>query len=305
MQITELRDTANNMISKLVDQLGMDGKAYVSSTKCPMMFGDLAAPGKFFTAGSPDLKARLSNLNLKPEDKDYVFNEGLIIINKDYQDMPMDSELIVTCIHEKIHANRMVLAELPYSGDNDIADYFYDDGRFVKNSREIKEKYVDPSQEILLSSIDEAKDKVDAYNDLPKNRKDDLQYANDKLEEKMDSQYKIDESLVEIMAITAYQLSTTDFNIMEVVENLNKKYDADDIHAMTNIILRHNDLDLFKWMIDPLTYQNGNIHYDYFAHYVTDDDKEDVDVITKSEEIIIDDDELDRIAIDMQQNIKK
>ena len=297
MKLIELKDTTNQMIKKLVDELGLDGEEYITLSKCSMVFGDIASPGKFYTAESPDLKKFLEKTNFDQKTKNYIYSEGLIVVNKDYQDMPMDVDLITTCIHEKLHANRMILAEVPYSGDDDIDDYFYDHGRFVKNSREVKHKYIDPAQEILLDSIDESRDKVDYYNKLSDEEKEDLQYANTKLEDKLISQYKIDETLVELMSIVAYQLSTNKFNgIMDIIKDINEKYDADDIHGMTNIILRHGNLDLFKWMLDPLTYQGDDIHYDYFAHYINEDDQEDVTTIIESEEIMFDDDEIDELA---------
>lgn len=305
MKIVELRDISNEMLSNFVDKLGLDGKAYVESTKCPMIFGDLGVPGKFYTAGDMALKRFLESEKLPQDQKDYILEEGLIVIDSDYKDMPIDADIITTCIHEKLHANRMLLAHMVESSNDEINPMFYDKGRFVENNTELTDKFIDPNQDILLGSIDTSKKNVEHYQNLSDDEKDDLYFANDNYDNKLQQQYHIDEALVELMALVAYQLSSNKFNnIMDIVKDINEHYDADDIHSMTNIILRHNDLELFKWMIDPLTYQNGDIHYNFFAHYITNEDQNDVTLLFESDDIMVDDDELDKIAMEEAQKIR-
>lgn len=302
MELTELKNTADQMIEIFVNNLGLDGKAYVEANKCPMAFGNIGVPGEFLSAESPTLKRMLDNIKVSDDKKEFILSEGLILINNDYKNMPADKDLIITCIHEKFHANRMLLAHTIDNTNEDIGPMFYDNGRFVANNTNFVDKYIDPNQEILLGSIDTSNINVDYYQNLNDDEKDDLYYANDNYDEKIVKQYQIDETLVELMAIISYLLSTNKFdNIMDIIKDLNERYDGSDIHSMTNIILRHNDLELFKWMIDPLTYQNDDIHYDFFEHYINDDDREDVATLYKSNEIMPDDDEMDRIAIEAAQ----
>lgn len=303
MELAELNNNTDQMIENFVNNLGLDGKAYVEATECLMTFGNIGVPGQFLSAESPALKNLLDKSKLSDNKKNFVLNEGLILINKDYKYMPADEDLIITCIHEKFHANRMLLAHIEKSSKNDINPIFYDNGRFVANNTELIDKYIDPSQDILLESIDTSNMNVKHYEDLSDDEKDDLYFANDNYGDKLEKQYQIDEALVEIMAIVSFQLSTNKFNdIMDIIRDINDRYEGDDIHSMTNIILRHNDLELFKWMIDPLTYQNDDVHYDFFSHYVTDEDQEDVNDLYESTEIMPDDDEIDRIATEISQS---
>ena len=296
MNINELRKVTDEILKNFVNQLGLDGEAYVSMNTCPMIYGNLEdlellldgrLAGKFFTPKSNELKGFLKYSPLSQEDKQKYFEDGLIVINSTiFKHRPADKLLLITAVHERLHSGRAILTELPYSGDEEIENYFYDEGRFVKNSEEKQESYVDPAQEVLLSSIDQSKSVVDHYNKLSFNEKDDLQFANYELGIKMDKQKEIDEALIDLMAITAYILSTGKFsNIMDAIDYISKNYkDNDEIHtntirAMANIVLRHNDLELFKWMLDPITYQVDDIHYDYFAHYTNSDDADDIDTI--------------------------
>lgn len=303
MKIVEVRDLANEMLSNFVDKLGLDGKAYVESTKCPMIFGDLGFPGKFYTARGKELKNFLQTAKLPQDQKDFIFEEGLIVIDNDYKDMPADEDLLVTCIHEKLHANRMLLAHSPKKFGEDIDPILYDGDKFVKTTSEFEDQYVDPVQDIYLGTFDDSKGTVSKYDDLNYDERDELSFADETTGGKMLFQQKQDEALVDLMATVAYQLSTGNFdNIMDVVKDISiKNILDDDIVSMANIIVRHNDLELFKWMIDPLTYQNGDIYYDYFAHYVNEEDKEDIDIITHSEAIMPNDRAMDNVVTDFNQ----
>ena len=296
MDINELRKVTDEILKNFVNQLGLDGEAYVSMNTCPMIYGNLEdlellldgrLAGKFFTPKSDELEGFLKYSNLSQEDKKKYFEDGLIVINSEiFKHRRVDKLLLITAVHERLHSGRAILTELPYSGDDDIDNYFYDNGRFVKNSEQKQEKYVDPAQEVLLGSIDQSKSVIDGYSKLSFSEKDDLQFANSKLETKIDQQKEIDEALIDLMAIIAYILSTEKFsNIMDAIDYISKHYsDNDKIHtntirAMANIVLRHNDLELFKWMLDPITYQVDDIHYDYFAHYTNSDDADDINTI--------------------------
>ena len=299
MTINELNETTNNMIKEFVNQLGWNGDFYVSTNNYPMIFLTMSPLGKFFTAKSKDLKSTLDRLNINEATKKKLLSSGVIAINKNYMNKPVSPDFLATIIHEKFHARRMLLATVPYSGDYDIESMFYDEGRFVVNNTETRTQYVDSAQDIFLGSHDNSRASALHYKGLSFDEKDDLQYANDKYSEKMMRQQLIDEALVELMSIVAYQLSTGKYsNIMDVLKDVRDRLGEDDVVAMAKIILRHNDLNLFKWMLDPLTYQAGDIHYDYFSHYINEEDEEDVNTIVNSTEILVDDDELDRLAIE-------
>ena len=82
---------------------------------------------------------------------------------------------------------------------------------------------------------------------------------------------------------------------MDVLKDLNDNSKKPSFRAMSNIILKHNDLELFKWMIDPLSYQVDDIHYDFFLNYVSKDDFDDINTILETEDVIIDENFLDTL----------
>ncbi len=57
----------------------------------------------------------------------------------------------------------------------------------------------------------------------------------------------------------------------EYVMPLKKDTLKSDVRDMCDIILRHRDFLLFYWMIDPITYSNGDLHYDFFNEYTKND----------------------------------
>ncbi len=106
----------------------------------------------------------------------------------------------------------------------------------------------------------------------------------------MNQQLKIDEALIAIMSIITWKMhEQNNNNIRSIVEYINQKTKQKDIKSMTNIILKHNDLELFKWMIEPLTYQKNDIHYDFFNEYIDTEDLYDLYVLTNSKDTISND----------------
>lgn len=95
----------------------------------------------------------------------------------------------------------------------------------------------------------------------------------DEKEDKMYYQRVIDETLVELMTLLAYKMRN---NTIDVYSSMTGLMDVDvdeQIKTMCEIILRHHDLDLFKWMLDPLSYSLGDTDYDFFFKY-TENDKD-------------------------------
>ena len=310
MDIDKLRKITDIMIANFVNKLGLNGKVYVSSNPCPIVYGDLGAfkrvlAGRFYTAESPELKTFLEMNNYSKEDQKKYLSEGLVVINDYFKDNPLSKNSLITCIHERYHANRMILANIPYSGNDDISNYFHTNGRFVQNSDEKVDTYIDPAQEVLLSSIDQSKDVINDYKDLSFEEKDDLQFENDMFSDKMSFQQAIDEALIDLMAKITYEIATDKFSdIMEVTDYLSKHSKNGSYVGMSNIILRHNDLELFKWMIDPISYQKDDIHYDFFSNYITTDDLNDIKTIIESEDIHVGDDFLDNLTKEVSKKSK-
>lgn len=92
----------------------------------------------------------------------------------------------------------------------------------------------------------------------------------------------LDETLVELISILAYRMfknkkAKRNETIMDMIKIINQRCENDDdIKIITNIMIRHNDLDLLKWAIYPLEFQEYDMMYDYFNQYVTANDMMDV-----------------------------
>ena len=54
-------------------------------------------------------------------------------------------------------------------------------------------------------------------------------------------------------------------------EEISNHYEGTDVGAMCKIILKHQDFELFYWMLDPIEYSLENIHYDFFKDYTKND----------------------------------
>lgn len=302
---SELDNSTDNMLKSFVEQLGFNGDVYLSSGKYPIIFANLIGLGEFCTAESKKLKSILNSCNIDQSLKQHIYKTGLITINSRYKNKPVDDDLLLTIIHEKIHARRMLFAHLPDSGNSNIDPIFYDKGRFVRNYTESKDMYIDPAQDIFLGSFDDSRKSTEYYQGLSFDEKDDIQYDTDNVSTKRYNQQMIDEALVELMAVTAYLFSTGKFdNIMDVVRKIAEKGISEEIQPMARIIVRHNDLDLFRWMIDPLTYQADSINYDFFSNYITEEDKNDVDLIINNEASIYED-MIDSLISEYQAASKK
>jgi len=296
MNIEEIKSLSNAMLKKLVDCLGLDGDYYISMSNTPIAFTRCEELSRFLTAKSSDLKHFLERINLDDKQKKYLFDTGLIIINREKKDLIANNgfertDLLVKVVHERIHANRMLLINSQNKESRGISGVFYDDGRFVQSNRLDNDHYVDSSQEILKASIDDASDTIDKYVGMSSKEKEDITTADFEYDYQLEKQIKVDEALVETMAIVANRLYEEDkTDIMEIIRDINANYNSDDIRAITNIILRHNDLELFKWMIDPISYEIGVVNYDFFSKYITEADLNDVEDIRKSSDSFDDDD---------------
>ncbi len=298
MEIEELKSKTDEMLKKLVDNLGLDGNYYVSVSKCPIVYTNVDGLCKFLSARSKELKEFLEHVNLDDKKKEYIFNEGLIVINKSLKngDNFDRIDLYVSLLHEKLHSNRMLLINSQHPESREVSGVFYDSGKFVRNYQD-QPYYVDSSQEVLKASIDDSRKTYEKYSSMSLEDKKEMTENNFEYDDKLYEQYKIDEALVETMAIVAnrlYEKNTND--IMSVVRDLNHEYDGD-IKAITSIVLRHNDLELFKWMIDPISYEIGVSNYDFFRYYITPDDMGDFNDLMESEDTMFDDDAFDNYII--------
>ena len=78
------------------------------------------------------------------------------------------------------------------------------------------------------------------------------------------------------MAILSYKLYKDQENgnnqdIWNSIEEISNHYVGTDVGSMCKIILKHQDFELFYWMLDPIEYSLENIHYDFFKDYTKND----------------------------------
>ena len=109
----------------------------------------------------------------------------------------------------------------------------------------------------------------------------------------MEKQQIADEALVELMSVLAMKLYNNSLNgkttdIWQLIQETRDHFDGEDLGIMCEIILKHNDLELFYWMIDPIGYSMGDVHYDFFRQY-TQNDGDLLDQLYGSDSLDLDD----------------
>ena len=282
MKIREVNDLATNLMKQFVDAIGLDGETYVNSMGYPSIFlvdkNILGGIGQYV---SPSDKSAIQEiLASKPLTKPQILSvkeRGFIRINKEYyQEAPFKDKLI-TIIHERFHANRnlMLFDVVP---DRYIADK----DKLVQGDDKYVHYYSDPNQEIMKGNFDTAQKTIEEYKNKTKKEIEQIQFQNEENDTNYIYSKNVDETLVELMACLCQLLySKPDMTIHDQLKKLSeyeitKEDDIDFARLvyMSRIILRHNDYELFKWMIDPIGYSYGDMHYDFFKDYIKNDPEE-------------------------------
>lgn len=221
----------------LLKTLNFDYKYYNNFDQCPVfLVKGLFSKGIYLNPKDITHKNILSCFSNK--DLEIVKNYGAILVNIPSDNLTMQdkNDMLLTIIHEKIHSKRNII-----HGENDNYD--------------INDAY----QDILTKQY---KFKIDLDNN-----------------EKIANQIIVDEALTELMSIFSYLLWKNEkmninedpFKVLGKIKNYLDENEEYDIIAIVEIILKHHNFDLFKWMIDPLYYQMGDIYFDYFDYYTKND----------------------------------
>lgn len=288
MDSNELKKLSLIIIKNFVNELGFDGDYYASINNYPIMYGKVAE-GKFYTARSKELANLLSHPNnIEKDIKKKLFNTGLILINEKYKNKTIDIQSLSTVIHEMFHSKRMLLVNTQYGNDKDYPSVFSKDNHFVQNNDSNEDYYIDASQDIIKGSIDDSRKEILKFKNMNDKEKESLYWQDDRYDDKLEQQIRVDEALVELMTIVSCKLykdkmNGIDSDIFSILKKISNSHLEEDLKAISNIMLRHNDLDLFRWMIDPLYYEQGYVNYDFFSNYVTSEDIEDVNKIKNFE----------------------
>ena len=274
MELKEVKEKSKKMLANFIDEIGLDGDSYTSTCNCPMAWGEpkLCGCGEFIAPESERLQEILQSAKYDEKTKRVLNQRGLILINRDYRKQEADINLFVTAIHETIHSNRnLLLFDATRDSRNENA-YIFNNGKFDQNTTEYDFSYADASQEVLKGNNDTSKETVDSYKGMSSEELEDMQFIEGKRDSKMEKQQIIDEALVELMSVLSYKLySNKEKNeptdIWKVIEETRDFFKGEDIGVMCEIILKHHDFELFNWMIDPIAYSEGDIHYDFFEEY--------------------------------------
>ena len=302
MKLKEINELTNNMLSTFINEIGLDGDYFISNKTCPIVFADLMGYcGDYISPQyQNELGIVINSLGDSIDDKakKIIRNRGIIRINNQYKKVnDLNPDFLITIIHEKIHSYRNLLVFDARLGSN-LSSYLSNGNKFEQNNSNYESFSADASQEILKGTIDNSIKTINKYKNKTLDELDDLEFADEKLNQKMDKQQVIDEALVELMAILAYKLykckeKNKEINIWNELEKIVNSNLDEDIKNISELILKHHDFELFYWMLDPLTYQNGDIHYDFFSNYAKDD-KEILNKIYNLNNLGIDDDLFDK-----------
>ena len=278
MDLREIKNISIKMIENFVNTIGLDGEYYSASCNCPTFWGrpKLDAEGEFITPESNRLINLLNNARIDENTKNNIISRGLILVNSKYRFEEIDANLFVTLIHEMIHSNRCLMIYDAVRNDTNENAYNYENSSFNQNTFDYDFSYVDASQDLLKGNIDDSRNTVDIFNQKTDEELDDIEFKSGKRDEQMTHQQIIDESLVELMAILSYKLYKDQENginsdIWSSIEEISNNYEGTDVGAMCKIILKHQDFELFYWMLDPIGYSLENIHYDFFKEYTKND----------------------------------
>lgn len=278
MDLKEISEKSKKILSNFVDEIGLDGEFYVSGCKCPMVWGrpKFNGCGEFVSPSSERLEKILQNSKYNEKTKKILSERGIILINQKYRQKEPNPDLFITAIHEMIHSNRnLLLFDVIRDKKNENA-YTFNNGKFEQNTHEQAFNYADASQEVLKGRIDISKKTIDSYKNTTSEELEDMEFVEGKRDSQMEKQQIVDEALVELMAALSYKLYSNKekgkaIDIWNAIEQASDAYEGEDIGTMCKIILKHQDLELFNWMIDPISYSQGDIHYDFFGQYTKED----------------------------------
>lgn len=301
MNLKDIKKETRQMLAVFIDSIGLDGEMYSNLNTTPTAWGKpkLGGLGEYIAPQSDRLENIIQRMNIDDKVRRTLNNKGLILINQSYKQKEPDADLYVTLIHETLHANRDLLLFDVFRENRNESAYSYNNNRIEQNTNNYSFRHADASQEILKGSIDTSRKTIETYKSKTSDEIEDLEWAEGRIDSQMEKQQMVDEALVELMAVLSYKLYADkqkgkEPDIWSTIQKAKQAYAGDDISIICEIILKHHDFELFNWIIDPIEYSHGDIHYDFFSNY-TKNDTELVNKLYNSSSIGLEqEDELDR-----------
>lgn len=282
MELKEIREETRKMLEVFVNTIGLDGEYYSQLNKTPILWGGplINLPGEFLSPNSERLEDYMEEIKCDDRTKKVLEQRGIILINPSLKTKEAYDDLIVTIIHETIHANRDLLIFDSFRDGMNERAYIFNNNRFEQNTGDYSLKHADASQDILKGKIDNSTETINSYLDKTSEEIEDIDWEKSRVDTQLERQKTADEALVEIIAMLSYELyrlKEKNPNIWNEIEKMRDNFKNQDIGVMCEILLKHHDFKLFKWMLDPISYSHGDLHYDFFGEYT----KNDQDLIEK------------------------
>lgn len=243
--------------------------------------------GGYLTPRSRKMEYFLKNKKVEERILKIIEERGLIVINRKYKNEEPNFDVFVTMIHEIIHSSRNLMLYDAYRDEENSA-YILNNGKLEQNTSNFDVTYGDASQDIIKGKVESTHKNIDKYESMTKEDVEDIIFRNENNDDKILKQTTIDETLVDIIAALSYRIYAekekgNTVHVWELITEMKEKSSGKDIKAMCGIILKHKDFELFNWMLNPIEYSNGDIHYDFFEEY-TKNDQELVNEIYLSEQ---------------------
>ena len=274
---------ADSALIDFVNQIGLDGQTFVNINDPLIIWSNSKFQGEYLSPKKLEEQGIIDTFGF-----DTVKETGVIYINSDLILATEENckKVISTLIHEKIHANRNLLFHeatgdkeslhhLNRTNKEDEFTFINKDGKTSQQAFNYQDRDVDPNQDVYKGSIDRSRTSL--FSQIP--------VSNETVSENLKRNTYIDETIVILITEIASKmrldkLLNKETDIWKELKNISKRKDLvgmdKSLAPLAKIILKHKNLDLFKWTLDPLSYTADDPHYDYFSNY-TKNDKDLVD----------------------------
>lgn len=268
---------ADSALIDFVNEIGLDGETFININDPQIIWSNSPFYGEYLSS------KKLEEQGILDTFEDRVKDTGVIYINSDLMTATEEhcKTVISTLIHEKLHANRNILFHeatgnkeylhhLNRTNKEDELTFITNNGKTNQTTSDYQDRDADPNQDIYKGSIDRSKNAL--YTKIPE--------SNKSVSKNLKRNTYIDETLVILITEIASKmrlnkLLNKETNIWKELEQISKRKDLvgkeKSLAPLAKIILKHNNLDLFKWTLDPLSYTADDPHYDYFTHYTKND----------------------------------
>ena len=270
----ELREKTELVYRNLLNKLSFNGD------ECPInmnfaiiyqTFRDKNTVAKYYAPGTSKVDRYIEKRIGKLTDKriSQIKNSGIIVLDKDLLFDDNETSLYTRFFHEFIHSTRLVMTNIGRETTSDEEPFIYHNGRYIENSD--NKTYICEASKVLRGSIDTSRAAKEEFKEL------EGFLFSEEYERQKKKKKHVNEALVEITTQLAFrQWIHKDESLIDSIRKLKNHHDFH-TKSMVNIILRHDDLELIKWTIHPLYYQNFDLTYDYFGKYINNDDLEDIE----------------------------